>query len=144
MFGGWDFAATDLDSPNYIWVRQGYARGVPMGGDLAHAAPGKKRTFIMEAVADPAGPFLDRVQIIKGWLDGTGNMHEKVMDVAWSGDRKPDPATGQVPLVGSTARFSAARQKFTVAFWLARTPSECKLPRIVTSSGDFPKPMICV
>ena len=55
-----------------------------------------------QARCDSEGAFLDRVQIIKGWLDGKGETHEKVVDVAWSGDRKPDAKTGQVPLVGST------------------------------------------
>jgi Protein of unknown function (DUF3604) len=56
----------------------------------------------IKALYDSEGAFLDRVQIIKGWLDGNGTLHEKVFDVAWSGDRKPDPATGNVPLVGGT------------------------------------------
>ena len=48
------------------------------------------------------GANLDRVQIIKGWLDGKGETHEKVYDVAWSGDRKPDAKTGKLPAVGNT------------------------------------------
>jgi hypothetical protein len=102
VFGGWDFAAGDVNDPDPVWVRNGYARGVPMGGDLAHAPQGKAPTFTVKAVHDPDGAYLDRVQIIKGWLDGEGALHEKVIDVAWSGDRKPDPKTGQVPPVGST------------------------------------------
>ena len=62
---------------------------------------------MVKAAYDPDGAYLDRVQIIKGWLDDKGVTHEKVIDVAWSGDRKPDPKTGQVP-------WSAAR-------WTSRT-----------------------
>ena len=102
VFGGWDFTAKDLDNPDRVWVKEGYARGVPMGGDLASPPNGKSPAFMVKAVYDPDGAYLDRVQIVKGWLDEKGAVHEKVMDVAWSGDRKPDPKTGQVPLVGST------------------------------------------
>jgi Protein of unknown function (DUF3604) len=73
-----------------------------MGGDLTHAPQGKAPTFTIKAAYDPDGAYLDRVQIIKGWLDGNGALHEKVIDVAWSGDRKRDPKTGQVSSVGST------------------------------------------
>lgn len=102
VFGGWEFTAKDLDSPDRVWVKEGYARGVPMGGDLANPPDGKAPAFMVKAVYDPDGAYLDRVQIVKGWLDEKGAVHERVMDVAWSGDRKPDPETGQVPLVGST------------------------------------------
>jgi hypothetical protein len=101
-FGGWDFVASDLQRPDPVWVQQGYASGVPMGGDLTNPPQGKVPTFMVKALYDPDGAFLDRVQIIKGWLDRNGVTHEKIMDVAWSGDRRPDPASGRVPLVGST------------------------------------------
>jgi hypothetical protein len=102
VFGGWDFKAKDLGKPDPVWVEQGYARGVPMGGDLSDPPKGQAPTFMIKALCDPDGAYLDRVQIIKGWLDGKGKTHEKVIDVAWSGDRKRDPQTGTVPLVGST------------------------------------------
>lgn len=102
VFGGWDFTAKDLDNPEWVWVKEGYARGVPMGGDLANPPNGKAPVFMIKAIYDPDGAYLDRVQIVKGWLDEKGVTHEKITDVAWSGDRKPDPKTGQVPLVGST------------------------------------------
>jgi hypothetical protein len=102
IFGGWDFTATEVEAPDPVWVKEGYARGVPMGGDLTNAPKGKAPAFTIKAQYDPDGAYLDRVQLIKGWLDGKGETHEKVIDVAWSGDRKPDPKTGQVPLVGNT------------------------------------------
>ncbi len=67
-----------------------------MGGDLNQAPQGRAPTFLVAALKDPIGANLDRIQIIKGWLDGKGETHEKVYDVAWSGDRKPD-AKGKLP-----------------------------------------------
>jgi uncharacterized protein DUF3604 len=114
IFGGWDFTAKDLNNPEWIWVEQGYARGVPMGGDLTNPPDGKAPTFMVTATSDPDGAYLDRMQIIKGWLDSKGVTHEKVIDVAWSGDRKPDPKTGQVPLVGSTVDLKSATWTNTI------------------------------
>jgi hypothetical protein len=108
VFGGWDFKAADLQKPDPVWVEDGYARGVPMGGDLTAPPKGKAPTFMVKALCDPDGAYLDRIQIIKGWLDGKGKAHEKVIDVAWSGDRKRDPKTGSVPLVGSTVDVKKA------------------------------------
>ena len=84
FFGGWDFTAKDLDNREPAFV--GYERGVPMGGDLPANATGKKApSFMVYALRDPIGGNLDRIQIIKGWYDGK-QQHEKVYDVAWSGD----------------------------------------------------------
>lgn len=123
VFGGWDFTAKDLGSPNPEWVEQGYARGVPMGGDLTNAPKGKAPAFMIKALCDPDGAFLDRVQIIKGWLDAKGEAKEEVIDVVWSGDRKRDPKTGKVPLVGSTVDVKNATwtntigAPFLTGFW---------------------------
>jgi hypothetical protein len=108
VFGGWDFKANDLDQPDPVWVEQGYAQGVPMGGDLSRSAKGKRPVFMIKALADPDGAYLDRVQVVKGWLDGKGKTHEQVIDVAWSGDRKPDSKTGKVPSVGTTVNLKKA------------------------------------
>jgi hypothetical protein len=99
FFGGWDFGAADVASAGF--VKAGYARGVPMGGDLK-SATGKAPSFIVMASKDPKSGNLDRIQIIKGWLDAKGGQHEKIYDVAWSGDRKPDAKTGKLPPVGDT------------------------------------------
>jgi hypothetical protein len=99
LFGGFDFEAADANSRSPAIA--GYAKGVPMGGDLHHAPDGKVPTFLVAALKDPIGANLDRYQIIKGWLDSAGEVHEKVYDVAWSGDRKVD-ADGNVPPVGNT------------------------------------------
>jgi Protein of unknown function (DUF3604) len=114
VFGGWDFTADEVGKPEWLWVDQGYKRGVPMGGDLPNQPQGKAPTFMVKALYDPDGAYLDRVQVVKGWLDVNGATHEKVIDVAWSGDRKPDPQTGQVPLVGSTVDLKNATWTNTI------------------------------
>jgi hypothetical protein len=106
VFGAWDFRAADADSPD--WVEAGYARGVPMGGELAAPPEGARPTFLVKAQKDPVSGNLDRIQIVKGWVDAAGAEHEAIHDIAWSGDRKPDPATGEVPPVGSTVDVAAA------------------------------------
>lgn len=98
LFGGWDFTPDVLTQKD--WVKSGYANGVPMGGDLPKKA-GPAPTFVVWAVKDPDDGNLDRIQIIKGWTKG-GQIFEKIYDVAWSGNRKPDPVTGKVPAVGNT------------------------------------------
>jgi hypothetical protein len=99
FFGGFDFTADDALSRNLAEV--GYSKGVPMGSDLAPAPAGKAPVFLVFALRDPVGANLDRIQIIKGWLDKDGKSQEKVYDVAWSGDRKAG-ADGKLPPVGDT------------------------------------------
>lgn len=111
FFGGWDF--TDADLKGAGAVRAGYARGVPMGSDLK-APSGKAPSFLVMASKDPKSGNLDRVQIVKGWLDGSGRQHETVYDVAWSGDRKPDPKTGKLPPVGDTVDAATAQYTNTI------------------------------
>jgi hypothetical protein len=98
LFGGWEYAAGTVGQPD--WVKTGYAKGVPMGGDLP-PAKAKAPTFMVWAVKDPTSGNLDRIQIVKGWTK-SGQSFEKVFDVVWSGDRKPDKFTGIVPPLGST------------------------------------------
>ena len=112
FFGGWDFEAGDAD--NRLPAQTGYAKGVPMGGDLRAAPPGKAPTFLVAALKDPIGANLDRYQIIKGWLDRSGSLHEKVYDVAWSGERKPDAQTGKLPPVGNTVDVANATWTNTI------------------------------
>jgi len=103
LFGGFNFADADLAS----LVKSGYEKGVPMGGDLSAAPGGKAPTFLVAAMKDPEGANLDRVQIIKGWVDASGRTHEKIWDVKWSGDRKPG-ANGKLPSVGNTVDIGTA------------------------------------
>lgn len=112
FFGGWAFEPQDAH--NRLPAQIGYTKGVPMGGDLADAPTGKVPTFLVAALKDPIGANLDRYQIVKGWLDKDGRLHEKVYDVAWSGARKPDPKTGKVPAVGSTVDVAEATWTNTI------------------------------
>ena len=90
FFGGWDFTAEDLNSREPAF--RGYEKGVPMGGDLRAHDAGGAPTFMVYALRDAIGANLDRIQIVKGWLDAKGKTHEKVYDVAWSPDASPMPA----------------------------------------------------
>jgi hypothetical protein len=111
FFGGWDFEAKDAQDRMPAGV--GYSKGVPMGGDLRQAPAGKSPTFLVAALRDPMGANLDRIQIIKGWLDAKGELHEKVHDVVWSGNRKPG-ADGKLPSVGSTVDVANATWTNTI------------------------------
>jgi hypothetical protein len=111
FFGGWDFVAEDANTrlPGEV----GFEKGVPMGADLSNAPQGKAPTFLVAALKDVFSGNLDRIQIVKGWLDENGDAQEKVYDVAWSGDRKPD-TNGKIPSVGSTVDVGKATWKNTI------------------------------
>lgn len=111
FFGGWDFQAADAGTRNPAAI--GYTKGVPMGGDLRQPPAGKAPTFLVAALRDPIGANLDRVQIVKGWLDASDALHEAVYDVAWSGTRKPD-AAGKLPPVGNTVDVANATWTNTI------------------------------
>src|SRR5262245_15313987 len=110
FFGGWEYGKDLVDQKD--WVKAGYAKGVPMGGDLP-AAKAKAPTFAVWAVKDPTSGNLDRIQIVKGWTK-SGQSFEKIFDVAWSGDRKPDKWTGRVGSVGSTVNLEDASYTNTI------------------------------
>ncbi len=106
FFGGYGFTPEDLAAPDLAAV--GYAKGVPMGGDLSgNAATASEPNFLVHAVKDPIDANLDRVQIVKGWLGPDGKAQEKVFDVVWSAGRSPD-ADGKIPAVGSTVDLETA------------------------------------
>ena len=103
FFGGYEFASSDLGD----LVKAGYTKGVPMGADLKPAPAGKAPAFLVAAMKDPDGANLDRVQIVKGWVDAAGRTHERIFDVKWSGARRPD-AGGKLPPVGNTVDLTTA------------------------------------
>ncbi len=105
LFGGWEFEAADTKSR--LPADVGYYKGVPMGGDLTNAPSGKAPSFLVAAQKDPYSGNLDRIQIIKGWVDAAGNEQEKVYDVAWSGGRKMG-RNGKLPAVGNTVDMETA------------------------------------
>ena len=105
FFGGWDFVPEDAHTRTPAVA--GYAKGVPMGGDLPQAPSGKSPNFLIAALKDPIGANLDRIQVVKGWVDTRGKRQEKVYDVVWSGSRKPGP-DGKLPAVGNTVDLAHA------------------------------------
>ncbi|MFV2056834.1 MAG: DUF3604 domain-containing protein, partial [Thiohalomonadales bacterium] len=111
FFGGWNFSKTDAQhrAPGLI----GYNKGVPMGGELKQAPKGKSPTFLIAALKDLYSGNLDRIQIVKGWLDKKGKTHEKVYDVVWSGNRKPEK-NGKLPSVGNTVDVKNATWTNTI------------------------------
>ncbi|MBT7370601.1 MAG: DUF3604 domain-containing protein, partial [Gammaproteobacteria bacterium] len=106
FFGGWSYDTDAVDDANFLDAA--YSQGVPMGGDLTTGPENQAPKFIVSAAKDPDGANLDRVQVIKGWLDEQGDSHEKVYDVVWSKDRKLDPETGRLELVGNTVDAETA------------------------------------
>ena len=97
FFGGRGFVAEDAQRRDLAQI--GYAKGVPMGGDLpaGEGAP----SFLVYAMRDPKGANLDRIQIVKGWVNGDGEAQEKVFDVALS-----DGRTSGSEAVGDTTDLS--------------------------------------
>jgi hypothetical protein len=109
LFGGADLPSGPANAQ--VLVKQGYEQGVPMGGDLG--AIGVAPTFTVHAMKDPDGANLDRIQIIKGWVNGEGETFEKIIDIAWSDGRQPG-ADGKLPAVGNTVDLKTARFTNTI------------------------------
>ena len=106
LFAGWDFEADEVTRHDF--VAEGYKRGVPMGGDLRQAPQGEAPRFMIRALRDPDGANLDRVQVIKGWIDAAGKTHERIYDVAVS-DGREIGADGRCRTpVGSTVDVDSA------------------------------------
>ena len=104
VFGGWDFTDKDWTGD---WVKAGYARGVPMGADLK-AGPKRPPSFLISALKDPEGANLDRVQIVKGWVDSSGALREKIFDVVWSSPGERSLSGGKLTPVGDTVDVAKA------------------------------------
>ena len=111
FFGGWDF--NEIDATARIPAFPGYGKGVPMGGDLITPPTADAPSFLVAALKDPIGGNLDRIQIVKGWVDAAGTTKEKVYDVVWSGDRIPG-ADGKLPPVGNTVDVKNATWSNTI------------------------------
>ena len=110
FFGGWDFDTQDIASRQPAFA--GYSKGVPMGGELSTQAAGGPPTFMVYALRDPIGANLDRIQIVKGWMDGR-ELKEQVYDVVWSGDRNPGN-DNKLPAVGNTVDAKTATWTNTI------------------------------
>ncbi|MEB3322052.1 MAG: DUF3604 domain-containing protein [Synechococcaceae cyanobacterium] len=109
FFGGFDLGERDLAE----LAGGGCGRGVPMGGDLKASAAGRAPSFLIAARKDPEGANLDRVQVVKGWLEADGTTREKIHDVRWAGDRRIG-ADGKLPPVGNTVDLKNATYRNTI------------------------------
>jgi hypothetical protein len=112
FFGGWSLDDSLLDEPDVI--ARAYATGVPMGGLLNAAPAGKSPNFLVMAMKDPEGANLDRIQIIKAWVDASGGSHEKIFEIAAADGRTVDVATGKLPAVGNTVDIKTATYRNTI------------------------------
>ena len=114
FFGGWDYQAEDAKS-RYL-ADAGYTKGVPMGGDLtAQEDASKAPTFLVAAMKDPLSGNLDRIQIIKGWLDADGKTHEKIYNIAWGdAEKRQLNADGKLSKVGDTVNIANASWTDTI------------------------------
>jgi len=105
FFGGWNYAPDLVEQAD--WIDTAQRGGVPMGGDLP-TPQGAAPSFAVWAIRDPESGNLDRIQMIKGWVDTTGKSREKVFDIAWSNERAIDAGTGKLPPVGNTVDAAKA------------------------------------
>jgi hypothetical protein len=108
FFGGYGLSPAMVDDKQ--WVKEGYEKGVPMGGDLPSNEANKAPSFIVWAVKDPTSGNLDRIQIVKGWAKN-GQIFEKIYDVVWAGNRKIDPGTSRLEPIKSTVNITDASYK---------------------------------
>ncbi|WP_170340789.1 DUF3604 domain-containing protein [Ruegeria arenilitoris] len=111
FFGGYDF--TDEDAASRVPADAGYKKGVPMGGNLQASPDGRAPNFLVFALKDPISGNLDRIQIVKGWVDADGALQEKVYNVVWAGDRQMDE-NGKLPEVGNTVDVENATWTNTI------------------------------
>lgn len=113
VYGGYDYTGEELKAAD--WAKQVCADGVPMGGDLMAASEGQIPSLLVQARKDPDGANLDRIQVVKGWLDADGETHEQVFDVSWSDpDQRMRGADGKVPSVGSSVNEREATYTNTI------------------------------
>jgi hypothetical protein len=113
FWGGWDFVMDDALSR--LPAEIGYSKGVPMGGELHSAPEGKSPTFLVGALKDPLSGNLDRIQIVKGWLDESGETQERVYNVVWAdSDSRELGPDGKLPAVGNTVDVANATWANTI------------------------------
>ncbi len=120
VFAGWSFDPADVLRPDF--AKTGYARGVPMGGDLNNLPDGAAPRIMIRALRDPDGANLDRIQIVKGWLDSSGELQETVVDVACSDDRaivdgKCDGAVGNTVDIPNATYTNDIGEALMMAYW---------------------------
>ena len=112
FFGGWSFPPGLLNDPD--WVATAYEHGVPMGATMTKPAERQAPQFVLMATKDAIGANLDRLQVVKAWVDDAGTSHEKLYDVAGAGNRKTDPGTGLLTDIGTTVDTANASYTNTI------------------------------
>jgi hypothetical protein len=140
LFAGWDFAPADLYRHDF--AENGYAHGVPMGGDLTKAPEGKNPAFMVYALRDPDGPNLDRIQIIKGWLAKDGTTGERIFDVAVSGKRTIARDGRCKTSVGSTVDVANATYNNSIGAPRTRRRSSRQLDQLTVAGGGIFLPRV--
>ncbi len=115
FFGGWNYAKGDIDRPDY--ARHGYRNGVPMGGDMPHRTGTTAPTSLVHAVRDPDGANLDRIQVVKGWIDTNGEPQEKIYDIAMSDGRKQGQKVGSTVDVKNATYSNSIGAPELAAWW---------------------------
>ena len=133
VFGGWNFEESDLHVTDF--AATGYSGGVPMGGDLTNAPENGAPRFLIRALRDPDGANLDRVQVIKGWIDEAGNTHERIWDVAVSDGREIGPDGRARQPVGSTVDIATA--SYTNSIGAAALSAHWQDPEFDASQNAF-------
>jgi hypothetical protein len=131
FFGGWEYTDDDLRSRAPAF--RGYEKGVPMGGDLTMAPAGKAPTFMVYALRDPIGANLDRIQIVKGWVDDRGKTQEKVYDVAWSATPSVHRSLPPSGATRTSTRISA--RSTTLVYSRSRRRAGCSTTRSGSASN---------
>ncbi|WP_114325364.1 DUF3604 domain-containing protein [Candidatus Colwellia aromaticivorans] len=132
FFGGYDYTAQDAKANDLAKI--GYKKGVPMGGDLVKAPKNTAPSFLIHAVKDPKDANLDRIQVIKGWLNADGTTAEKVFDVVWSDNRKKQK-NGKLPAVGNTVDINTG--KYTNNIGTAQLSTTWKDPEFNPNQRAF-------
>ena len=121
VFAGWDFEADEVERQDF--AKRGYSGGVPMGGDLTRGPDGKAPSFMIRALRDPDNANLDRVQVIKGWLDDRGGTHERIYDVACAdnrsiAERRCDKVVGSTVDIGNASYTNTIGDPLLTAYWI--------------------------
>ena len=111
FFGGYDLEESILNQAD--WEKVAYSSASPMGSDLSSKSSASGPSFLVWAVKDPESGNLDRLQIIKGWIDGEGQSQEKVFEVSWAGKRQLDDY-GHLSAIGNTVDVATATYTNTI------------------------------
>jgi hypothetical protein len=133
VFAGWNFPNQTATSPNFDAIARD--KGVPMGSTLVASGENEAPEFVVVAERDPMGANLDRIQMIKGWVDAKGESQERIYDLAWSGDRVIDSVTKRLSPVGSTVDAAAAT--FDNSIGLPQLRAQWKDPDFDASQEAF-------